>query len=406
MGLLDRIFTKRGARRAEEEARKLERDGDLAQAVERYATAGLGDEASRVALLRAEAEASPERRLALCARAAELATTDVGKKAALSRKGRLALDIARARKVALPSEVQRIAADLEAAEDFERAAEAYAIAGDADGEVRALTAAGAIDKLEERLRKSETETRQSRAHTDAIARVKDLEACAERREALRVARAFLLEREDDRMRELLRDIERRVLSAPVCQLSRGDGAGRGSRHALGATVTIGRGDATIVVSARAASRRHIELRRRGNAVEVEDLGTRNGTTLAGARLAGPLILAEAGALLSIGGEVPCRIELRRDDEGALVTASIDVAGELYEAPLGPLRWRPGWSIDIESAGGTSFVVLASTAEHPAFLGSLQLATRVELAAGDEISDRRGGAPALVVGAGIAVEVSP
>jgi hypothetical protein len=399
MGFFDRIFSKRGARRAEEEARKLERDGDLPRAIERYVAAGLGDDASRVALLRADADASPERRLALCAHAAELAVSEGAKRTALSRKGRLALDIARARKVALPSEVQRIAADLEAAEDFERAAEAYAIAGDEAGEVRSLTAAGAIDKLEERLRKSETDTRKSRAQVDAIARVKDLEACAERREALRVARSFLLEREDDRMRELLRDIERRVLAAPVCWLGRGRGPL--TRHALGERVTIGRGDATIVVSARAASRRHLELRRSGPGVEVEDLGTRNGTTLAGARLSGPLLLREAGALLSIGNEVPCRVELRRDEDGALVTVAIDIAGETHEAPLGPLRWRAGWAIDVEVAGTATFVVLSSSPEHPAFRGSLQLAPRVELAAGDEIAETRGGPACLVVGAGTA-----
>jgi len=401
MGFFDRIFVKRGARRAEEEARKLEREGDLARAVDGFASAGLGDEASRVALLRADAEESPEKRLALCARAVEVATSDAARKAALSRKARLALDIARARKVALPSEIQRIAADLEAAEDNERAADAYALAGDHDGEVRALTAAGAIDKLEERLRRSETETRRERAHVDALARVTDLEACAERREALRVARAFLLERPDDRMRELLRDIERRVLAAPVCLLGR---SGPLVRHALGTCVTIGRGDATIIVSARAASRRHLELRRVGDAVEVEDLGTRNGTTLAGARLQGPLLLEASGALLSIGNEVPCRIELRRAG-GRLVTATIDIAGEIYEAPLGPLHWRDGWTVDLEIAGAATFVVLCSTPEAPAFRGSLQLASRIELAAGDEISESRGGAPCLVVGAGIESQVA-
>jgi hypothetical protein len=396
MSLWGRVFGGRGSKRAEDEARSLEHDGELARAVDLYLEAELGDEAARVLLLRADAEVEPERRLALCARAAEVAATDAGRSAALGRKARLALDLALARKVSLPSELARIAADLEAAGEHERAADAYALAGDTDGEVRALTAAGAIERLEERLRAAASDARKDRAQIETLARVRDLDACSERREAMRVARAFLLTAQDERVREALADIERRLQRGPTCLLANGDDRPP-VRVALGASVTIGRGEATIVVHARAASRRHLEIRRAldGDAIEIEDLGTRNGTRLAGARLGGPLRIEAGDVELALGGEVPCRVEVLRD-RGALRGARIEVAGGAWLAPLGPHRPRPGWAIDLAAASDGTTIVLTSSEGAPAFRGALELGRRVELAAGDRIADRRGGPAVLLV----------
>lgn len=414
MSLLGRLFGSRGAKRAEAKARALERDGELARAVDAWLEAERGDDATRVLLMRADAEADPERRLAHCARAAEVAVTEQAMNAALGRKARLALDLALARKVALPSELARIAAELERAGDHERAADAYALARDHEGEIRALTAAGAIDKLEDRLRTAASDARRDRAQIETLGRVRDLEKCSERREALRVARAYLLSSEDERVREALSDIERRVLRGPSCELALGvDRPPR--RYALGSSVTVGRGDSTIVVHARAASRRHLAVRRTaaGDAIEVEDLGTRNGTRLAGARLAGALRVADGAVDLALGGEVPCRVEVLRDDEGQLAGARVDIAGESWEAPLGPLRLRPGWTVELvgepaldpetgETRAGSdgSFVVLTTTQESPGFRGTLQLSPRVELAAGDAIAASRG-TPAVLVVPGLA-----
>lgn len=410
MSLLGRLFGSRGAKRAEARARALERDGELARAVDAWLEAERGDEAARVLLMRADAEADPERRLAHCARAAEVAATEEGKNAALGRKARLALDLAMARKVALPSELSRIAAELERAGDHERAADAYALARDHEGEIRALTAAGAIDKLEERLRAAAGDARRDRAQIETLARVRDLEKCSERREALRVARAYLVANEDERVREALSDIERRVLRGPSCELAPGvDQPPR--RYALGSSVTVGRGDSTIVVHARAASRRHLAVRRTtaGDAIEVEDLGTRNGTRLAGARLAGALRVEDGVLELALGGEVPCRVEVLREDDGRLAGARVEVAGETWEAPLGPLHLRPGWTVELvgepavdpqtgETRGGPdgSFVVLSTATDSPGFRGTLQLSPRVELAAGDAIAASRGASAVLVV----------
>ena len=79
------------------------------------------------------------------------------------------------------------------------------------------------------------------------------------------------------------------------------------RYALGAEVTIGRGDATIVIGSKAVSRRHLRIGRSPEGAFVEDLDTRNGTLLAGARIAGRIPVGD-GLRLVLGGGVPCAVE--------------------------------------------------------------------------------------------------
>src|SRR5690606_18932060 len=155
-----------------------------------------------------------------------------------------------------------------------------------------------------------------------------LDRMAERREAISVAEAWLGERRDcEQVADALRAIRARLLAGPIVALELG---GALLRCALGDAVTIGRGEATIVVAARAVSRTHLRIRRGPSGVEVEDLGTRNGTTLAGARLTAPLPVGH-GVELLLGGEVPCAIA-PADGQGCLV----EVAGERFAAPLGDL----------------------------------------------------------------------
>jgi DNA-binding NtrC family response regulator len=68
----------------------------------------------------------------------------------------------------------------------------------------------------------------------------------------------------------------------------------------GAELVFGRSaDASVVVDHEAASRRHTAIRRRGESVVVEDLGSRNGTTLNGALITGAR-RATAGDVVGIG----------------------------------------------------------------------------------------------------------
>ena len=181
MGFFERLLkrSKREGRLARE-AREREAAGDLAEAVTLYTDAGLLDDAARVLLLRADAEGSVEKRLAFCALAASRAQSEELKQKARARKALIAFDMLRGRGAAfLASEVLAAARELEDAGELERAAEAYALGGDGEGEVRALTAAGAIEKLEERLRAAAAATREQRDLETCLRAMADLDRTAD-----------------------------------------------------------------------------------------------------------------------------------------------------------------------------------------------------------------------------------
>jgi hypothetical protein len=393
VAFFDRWFGKaRKESRKARAARDKELAGDLLGAIALFEEAELPDEVARLLLLRADAEKEPDRRIVLCARAAEVAVEPELKTKAKARKALLAFDVLKARGAAcLKSDVLAVAKDLEEAEELERAADAFAMAGDDESEVRVLTAAGAIERLEDRLRVSETETRARRESEGAILRIEDLDRGAERREAIECARALLRSKEDERVRDMLRQIRAKLVRGPLIDLEIDGAAGR---FALGPEVTIGRGDATIVVPSRAVSRRHVRVFRKDGVVLVEDLGTRNGTTLAGARISGPIPIG-GGVRLALGAEVPCLIS--EVEHGV----AIEVASARYIAPLGPLLVSRGaFAIDEARTPDDAFVSLTSREGGPRpFLGELQLAARIELAIGDAFSLERGGAARLRVLAG-------
>jgi hypothetical protein len=164
VGFFDRFVPKtQRTNRQVKAARAKEMSGELADAVDLYQEAGLPDEAARVLLMRADGERSAEKRIALLALAAYTAQSEDIKKKAAGRKALVSFDVLRGRGGSfLKSEVLAVARELEEAGELEPAADAYALAGDADGEIRALTAAGAIERLEDRLRANEAATRDER----------------------------------------------------------------------------------------------------------------------------------------------------------------------------------------------------------------------------------------------------
>ncbi|WP_434048827.1 MULTISPECIES: FHA domain-containing protein [Sorangium] len=391
MSLFEWFGLRRGdSRRRAAEAKELA--GDLAGAVELYVEAGMPDDAARVLLLRADAERSVEKRIAFCATASRTAESPELRRAALGRKALLAFDLVRARGAsAMRSEVLAVARELEAAGELERAADAYALVGDSESETRVLAAAGAIDRLEERLRVSMTAEREQRELAAALRKIADLDRVAERREAIAVAEAWLGgSRDGERVTDALRAIRARLLTGPLLTIELG---GALLRCALGDEVTIGRGEATLVVASRAVSRTHARIRRGPSGIEVEDLGTRNGTTLAGARLTGALPVGR-GVQILLGGEVPCAIA-----PGTGQGCVVELAGERFSVPLGDLPVGP-WRIRLERAAASAFVALKTPpGAPPPFLGDYQLAPSVELCAGDAIAASRGGAPVFRIPAG-------
>ncbi len=387
MGLFDRLGDLWSGSRAKE-ARKRELAGDLEAAAALYVEAGRPDDAARLLLLRADAEGSPARRIALCALAAATAVDEALRRRAAGRKALLGLDVLRGGGGALlRTDVVEVARDLEAVGEHERAAEAYALVGDIEGEVRALTAAGAIEKLEARLVRDEAADRGRVEREHALLRLDDLDRGGERRAALGVARSLAGGPESERAADAARGITARLARGPVVDL---EIDGEPVRCALGDEVTVGRGEATIVVASRAVSRVHLRIGRVTAGAVVEDLGTRNGTLIAGARLEGSIPVGE-GVRVELGGEVPCAIAPRGvDASGASTEVVVEVAGERYLAPLGELRVR-GWRIGREVEGDQAFVVLRTPdgASRP-ILGELEVGAVAELCVGDEFRAERGG----------------
>jgi FHA domain len=410
VGFFDRFVSKgkREGRRAKA-ARERENAGDLGAAVELYTEAGLADDAARVLLLRADAELSVERRIAFCALAADRAESEELRRKARGRKALCAFDtLRRSGGAFLESEVLAVARELEEAGELERAADAYALGGDPESEVRVLTAAGAIERIEERFRASERATRGEREIEHTLRRIADLDHTAERRAALELCKKAMTTRDDPRIAEAARAIRARLVRGPVVDLEI-DGDLR--RYALGAEVTIGRGDATIAIGSKAVSRRHLRIGRTADARSgafVEDLDTRNGTLLAGARIAGRIPVGD-GVRLVLGGGVPCAVEpifLSADEPTPLGHVeggyyAVEIAGWRYVLPLGSLSIG-GFRIGLDFAQNESYLVLTSpeqsgagTAPRP-YLGDYQLASRVELCHGDEIRAVRGGPVCLRV----------
>lgn len=395
MGVFDRLFGRGPEGYKARGAERMEMAGDLEGAARAFLDAELPDEAARVLLLRADAEPSVERRMAFCSQAARIGKNPATVREALGRKARLRFDVLRGRGNALRSELLLAAQELEAAEEHEAAADAYVLAEDKEGEIRALTAAGLIDRLEEKLRVSQSEARKGQVQTLAHKRIQDLDRGGERREALRLAAEARASSEgegpSERIEEIARVIRSKLVRGPLLELKEGALV---RRYALGRELTIGRGESTIVVGTRSLSRVHLRITREGDAVFVEDAGTRNGTFLAGARIAGKIPLGD-GLSLKLGGDVPCRVAPTSDVAGGGVM--VEVAGLAYFAPLGELRVGR-WAIALDGPGGDdqSFIVLKSSPDAPAYLGELVTAPVIELCAGDAPTEERGGPARLVV----------
>lgn len=339
-------------------------------------------------LLRADAERDSARRIALCGLAAKTAVDAGLRRRAAARKALLGFDVLRARLgPPLESEVLAVGRELEELGELERAAEAYALAGDVESEVRALTATGDLEKLEARLGRADLAERAQRDAELTLRRLDDLDRSGERRAALQLAKVLSTGPEAERAADLERAIVARLARGPIVDLEL-DGAR--VRCALADELTVGRSQATVVVASQAVSRVHLRVRRSAEGPVVEDLDTRNGTLLAGARLTGPIPVG-SGLRLSLGGEIPCRLSPAGDapwaESGAVV---VEVAGERYLAPLGEMRVG-AWRLRCETVGDETFVVLRTPeGEARPLLGELELGATAELCAGDELRSVRGG----------------
>jgi len=371
-----------GTKRKLEEARALESRGELDAAALAFLESEAPEEAARVWLAAADAETRPERRLARYGHVATLAgpaAVEAGR-----RRARLAFDLARGG--TMTHDLLRAAEALAAVELHREAAEAFRLAGDTEAELRQLALAGALVELETRHADEEARARASRARRALLAEVGDLDAIGERTLALDKLGTWLAAQDDEEVRDVARALDGRLTRGPVVALEV-DGERR--LLVLGDEVILGRSDADLVVAAPALSRRHARFFQIDGTPYVEDLGTRNGTFLAGQRLAGPIALTRAQELM-LAGDVPCHVAPH--PQGGL---EITVAGRHHHLPLGPARVL-GWQLERDSHRAREVVLLTSTGDAPPYRGKLACSTRLVLSRGDALATERGGPVRLEV----------
>jgi hypothetical protein len=374
-------------------ARRAELEGDLASAAKLFAEGDRLDEAARVLVLRGDSEVDPQRRrqhyVQAVALAEPLPANHVVRVLARRKRAMLAIAAARdgATSAAARQDLVEAAADLEAIGDAARAAEAYGLAGDVDGEARALVEAGEVERLEEVLARDHARESDARRSRTAHGEIERLLASGRRREALAQAERMALQAPTDEVsRDRVKTIRAARALVPRAEL---EIRGRRVQLALGDEVTVGRsedGGAAIGVASHAVSRRHLSIARGADGrAALRDLGSRNGTELRGMRIAGAIAIPEEGIEVRLGGEVPLRAAPSDELPGAI---AIDVGGARVIAPLGPAKMGVGeWRVEAASDG---WLELVTGDAPPAFFGAVQIGPRTPLLRGDAIAASRGG----------------
>lgn len=405
----DRWF---GRGRLAARARAAELRGDLIKATELFGEAGDRAEAARILFLRGEGEADPRARLPLFTQAAKLAPegTETNRSARLKRA---ALLLALAGDTAVSAvarhEVTEAAKDLEALGEPLQAAEAFARAGDKEGEARALQAAGDVERLEFLLSTEQHKERIARSRDERIQDVALMIGCGKRREALEALDELLRSapprsgaprsgplgypQDDATLRERASGLRARRVLAPIVAIeARRTASDELERFVLvlGDEVVIGRTGGAIQVPSNAVSREHLRITREGEAIAVRDLQSLNGTQLRGIDLACPIVVGE-GLELRLGKEVPLRIAPSKRLEGAI---EIEVAGERYYAQLGPTR-TPVAGLGL-AAGPDGWIELVLHGVRAFTATDLELVPNATLLVGDAITTLRGSEPLLRV----------
>jgi hypothetical protein len=392
VSFFDRLLGK--TREAAVAARRAELEGDLVRAARLWAEADRADEAARVTLLRGDAELDSAKRLQLYVQAVALAPEGHAVRDIARRKrALLSLGIGREGATSAAARLDLLDAgkELEALGDATGAAEAYALAGDIEGEARALVGGGEIERLESVLDRDRERARTERARLGGHAEIERLLSHGRRRDALARAEALALaEPQDAAAIERVKSIRAQIASGPRLSLEL-----RGKRMVLvlGDEVVLGRTEGAILVSSQAVSRRHLLLTRVADGFRVRDLGSRNGTELRGMRLAGEIPVPVGDGLeLKLGGEVPLRLGASDEIPGAL---AIEVGGSRYVAPLGPVRLGIGaWTLQ---AGDDGWLELVTENDPVSYLGAMRLEVRTGLLLGDAIAAGPGEASVLRIG---------
>ncbi len=365
---------------------RLEAAGRLDEAFAAYREAGRHEDAARILMARAEAEPDLVQRKMLLD--VVLTHAPAGSQVALEatrRRALVAFQILRATPgSAVSSDARMVAVELEQAGLFKEAAEAFGLAGDTDGQTRTLAACGAIDALEFTFEQDRKRAAARRERETLCKIARDLDAIGQRREAVAKCKTWLEQHpRDEEIASFARTVEQRLVRPGALRV---EVDSRPVTIVVDRQVIIGRSDASICIPSPAVSRRHLVIRQQGSDIVIEDAGSRNGTTLAGSRISGPLPIG-AGIDVVLGGQIPVRIEPWRGG-GAAISAS----GQVFLAPFGPLSVGP-FAVD---RCGDVMTLSAGVSGVPPVLNGLTCDAVVDLCFGDEIRSTRDGAVLLKV----------
>lgn len=371
-------------------ARRAELRGELEKAVELFGIAGAPEEAARVMILRGDAETDSRVRMRHYTQAVATAPEGHAVRDEARRK-RAALLVAQFGGGAMSENARRelrsAAQELLDVGDATNAAVAFKLAGDADGEAKALTKAGDVESLEVLLADQEKKDRADRAQKEAHAQIEMLASSGARREALAAAERWLAAHDDASLRDRAAMIKARRALGPIAQVWI---HGKVAPIVLGDDIVIGRTEGTLHIASQAVSRQHVRIARENGVVVVRDLGSRNGTQLRGMNVAGAIPVGD-GVDLTLGKEV--RVRIAKASESSLDDAvTIELGGATYVAPLGPARISGvPWELAVGADGWIELV-----AKSAAYLGDIKLAERTTLVIGDIVTNERGGPEVLRV----------
>lgn len=390
--------------------------GNVDVAAQRYALAGEVEGAVRMHIARAARAPSRQAEVAALRDAVHWAGDDPALRALASRSlGRALLESTRLEGIATERDRTRVreAADLlVTGGDHRSAGEALELINDLAGAARAYSAGGIIDRLEETLAKDSAETQRQRDEADAFKNYEVAMRVGRRDEArAELARAIATAHNAGEYRRLIDQFDAAVLTGSRVELVR-----RGKPGIVvcaAQKVVLGR-DALCDLPLRAGgvSRNHAQIDHRGTASlqqrvespdagraraeghrEIEhsdsgfwlrDLGSRNGTTLAGLPLVGRVPLIGSGRF-GLGDDCAIDFDVEGDVLVLTVASGVDrglclVLGE-EDRPIA--LDRAGLALDVVFRRGRPLLGRGACKEI-AWNGEALGEVRVQLLRGDHV----------------------
>ena len=265
-------------------ARALEASGDFRGAASVYAELSMFVEASKCLIHEGEKASTLESRLGAWMDAARVLPEDAVEalREVDIKIGRAILQHLRPTGVAGNAEKRQLtdaAERLERAEQWRDAADAWELLGRREDLARCLEMGGEVERLERVL----TEQNAADATQDRVRRLlseHDLALALGQRSAARRAlrEASELAPSDASLRASLRRLEERAVKGAVLRLALPD---RTVRIVGKLPVVLGRAEADVSLRGGSVSRRHAEVAYEGGRFVLRDLGSRNGTLVAG-----------------------------------------------------------------------------------------------------------------------------